>query len=461
LGLPAAFAFISNNGWDEALILAAGAALVASLYFWIGWRNFHYRLDGDGVTISRGVFHRTRRTIPYERVQDIDIERGPLHRLFGLARLRIETGGGDKDEGLIESVTVAEAERLRSEVRAGRGAVVETTHHEAPVVFAMPLPRVLLAGLFGFSLAWIAGLFVLLQAFEDWLPFDLYDPGRWLGLVDEGGRRATPGAVAAVLLVALLLGLVTGMLRAAARDFGFTLRSDGGRFQRIRGLFTRSETVLPKRRIQLARIRTGPIRRRSGWFALSFQTLSAGKDGGGQEAVAPLARSDEIDAILAAQGGLARIDEAALEMVSSRHFIRVAVGAVAMPAAAIIVGGFIFPLVWIAAALLPGALISALLQRHFHRFAFVDGLLHIRRRVWRQQHWIIPVGKIQVLALNRSWLQRRLGIATLLVDTAGAADLDAPRIVDLGEARARSLSAALREAAESGFYSGRKSGTER
>src|SRR3546814_11498903 len=37
------------------------------------------------------------------------------------------------------------------------------------LVFAMDVGRVFVSGLFNFSLLWIAGLFALLQTFDDWL----------------------------------------------------------------------------------------------------------------------------------------------------------------------------------------------------------------------------------------------------------------------------------------------------
>jgi putative membrane protein len=61
----------------------------------------------------------------------------------------------------------------------------------------------------------------------------------------------------------------------------------------------------------------------------------------------------------------------------------------------------------------------------------------------RQQLWIVPVAKIQSLGLSRSWLQRRLGIATVAIDTAGAPLMNAPRIVDLSEEGAKALIARL------------------
>src|SRR3546814_4054027 len=70
------------------------------------------------------------------------------------------------------------------------------------------------------------------------------------------------------------------------RSFRLTL--EGERFRRERGLFTRTEVVIPRRRVQLARLQTGPLRRLLGWFQLYFQTLSAGQDGRSDEHTADI-----------------------------------------------------------------------------------------------------------------------------------------------------------------------------
>src|SRR3546814_16484277 len=85
------------------------------------------------------------------------------------------------------------------------------------------------------------------------------------------------------------------------RSFRLTL--EGVRFRRERGLFTRTEVVIPRRRVQLARLQTGPLRRLLGWFQLYFQTLSAGKDGGGHQAIAPLANKSVVAGIMEEKGG--------------------------------------------------------------------------------------------------------------------------------------------------------------
>lgn len=475
LGIPAAAAIFSRGRWDLVLAAAAAVFLLAVLGNWLAYRRFRYGVGAADIVIEQGVLTRTRRSIPFDRIQDVDIERGPLHRLFGLAKVRIETGGSASDEGVIDSVTLAEADALRAAVRSGRGSIVATDASKpAPAdpagrtIFAMDTGRVLIAGLFNFSLVYLAGLFGLLQTFRGLLPFDLDDPGRWIGLVDERlpgnlsagdlSDRLAIGAILTVLLVAGLFGVLFGIVRTVAADHGFRLTAQGRRLRRTRGLFTRSDVVIPKRRVQLALLETGPVRGLAGWSELHFQTLSGSAGAGGRQAVAPLATTNEIAAILAEQGRF-RLPPDDLERVSGRHIVRACIRKALMATVVVLIAASFWRPAVFALAALPLLIAVVYAERRRHAFALGPDLLFIRRGLWHRALWIVPVDKVQTVSVTRSPLQRGLGLASVHVDTAGARGMGGPTIVDLRHARARELADAL--SAKLHAYSGRKSGTER
>lgn len=457
LAAPAALAYGSDMGLAGFLLFAGLLAAVMVGFNWLAWSRFRYGVGTGDIVIEKGILNRTRRSIPFDRVQDVDIERRLLQRIFGLAKVRIETGGAGKDEGLIDSVTLAEADRLRASVRAGKGAApavaadAAATAAEAEaspepggdLLFAMGPGRVLTLGLFNFSLVYIAGLFALLQTFQNVLPFDIYDPARWAGLIGSHlPERLTISAILAVLFVAVLLGVIAGVATTLSREYGFRLTDQGKRMRRERGLLTHTEAVLGKKRIQVALIQTGPVRVRFGWFALFFQSLGAGSDSGGRQSAAPFAREAELDPILAAAGRFRRPNEA-LERVSSRHVLRASLPLL-LPAAGILAASWWEPrAIWLL-ALLPLLAARAAVQRRYHRYSLSDGLLFIQRGVWRRRLWIVPVERIQALGLSRTKPQRWLDLATLTVDTAGAPMTSGARIVDLRWDAARALAEELR-----------------
>jgi putative membrane protein len=454
VALPAALAFSSKLGIEGALYLAAGLGIVLLAAKWLVWRRFRYGLGAAEIVIESGILTRNRRSIPFDRVQDVDIERSFLARLFGLAKVKIETGAGGKDEGLLDSVSLAEADRLRESVRAGRAGAgagaaqapgVEAAQAPAArILFALDPPRLALSGLFNFSLVYIAGLFAILQTFDRFLPFDIYDPARWVGLVDEYlPARWTFAAVAAVLFVAAVLGIVAGVARTVARDYGFRLSLEDDRLRREQGLFTRKEAVISRRRVQLAQISGGPVRGLFGWSGLSFQTLGAGADRGGRQSAAPFANRAEIETVLAEVAPLRLPPPPELVQVSRRHILRSVSGTAAPALAAIAALSYWLPFAPALLAALPLLAVGAALDRRFHRYGLEDGLLFVSRGVWRRRLWLVPVANIQSLSLSRGPIQRRLGLATLAIDTAGASMIDAPRIVDLRDGRAQALAAEI------------------
>ena len=469
--LPAVLAFASDTGIGRALALAAALGAVMLFVSWLAWSRFRYGVGEREIVIESGIVHRTRRSIPFHRIQDIDIERALLARIFGLAKVKIETGAGGKDEGVLDSVTLAEADRLRTAVRAwrrgeaeapgaGEEAAPEPVPAEGRLLFAMDGKRVLLFGLFSFSLVYIASIFAFLQTFDRVLPFDIYDPGRWLGLFGEDlPARFTVAAAAAVLVVAVILGVLAGVLRTLSRDHGYRLTAEGERFRRERGLFTRSEVVIAKRRVQLAHVATGPVRRFFGWAGLSFQTLGAGSDGSGLQVAAPFATREEMEPVLA-ETGILRLPPAELHMVSRRHVVRTTLHAVLPPLAIILVAAAFRPWALLLLGLLPIVGAGAALQRRFHLYGIDGELMFIAKGIWRQQLWIVPMANAQAVSIARGPLQRRLGLATLSIDTAGASLMNAPRIVDVREETARALAAEI-AARRPSPHSGRKSGTDR
>lgn len=455
IGLPAIAGWSAGRGIGWILLAAAAVGAVTLFFVWLGWRRFTYTIAEHELVIERGVLHRTRRSIPLARIQDVSIERKPLARLFGLAEVRVETGGGEKDEAVLDSVSVAEAQRLRATLRGlnfgidmfrdAEGKMDTRESATLPIIFEMSTPRVLLLGLFSFSLVWIAALFGGLQFLDQFLDLGWDRLRDWAEVAeDEVRARFSLTAALIVAAVALVLGVVSGVARALLRDHGFTLRAGAGRFRRTRGLLTRTEVVVAMRRIQLAMVQRGPLRGLFGWNALSFQTLGGSNDPSGRQTTAPLARDHEVARIVDV-AGLPPFERLPLRPVAPGHVVRSLLLALPWPVLAFAAAFAVTPLAWLALLLLLPIAGVALLQRRFHRYALRHTSLQVMRGVIVQRDWIVPFENIQVVTLRAGWLQRRLGIASVLVDTAGAGGGGAPDVVDLNLPDARALATGLVE----------------
>ncbi|MGV9324819.1 PH domain-containing protein, partial [Streptosporangium sandarakinum] len=104
------------GGFSSGSFGWAAFGLVGSvLYAVVRWATFTYQVIGGRLELTRALIGRSVRTIPLERIRGVDVSSPPLHRLLGLAVLRIDTGaGGSKQEGELDGVTLVEAERLKA-----------------------------------------------------------------------------------------------------------------------------------------------------------------------------------------------------------------------------------------------------------------------------------------------------------------------------------------------------------
>ena len=98
-------------------------------YVWslLTYKNWRYQLGEKALNIERGVIRKQYISIPYERIQNIDIYRGVLARLMGLSDLQVQTAGysvslqrqgmiGRASEGRLPGLEFTTAENLRGEL---------------------------------------------------------------------------------------------------------------------------------------------------------------------------------------------------------------------------------------------------------------------------------------------------------------------------------------------------------
>lgn len=96
-------------GWLLALGVVAGAAALSHLRH----RTTFWKLDAEGFAVRRGRVWQWDTRVPLTRVQHLDVKRGPLERLRGLASLVVHTAGTRLGGVTVSGVDAADAERVR------------------------------------------------------------------------------------------------------------------------------------------------------------------------------------------------------------------------------------------------------------------------------------------------------------------------------------------------------------
>lgn len=85
--------------WAGLAILAVGALIAASVVAWarIAFSRWRVTFADQALVLEHGVIWHTISTIPYARLQHVDVGRGPVERWLGLARVRLHTASASTD----------------------------------------------------------------------------------------------------------------------------------------------------------------------------------------------------------------------------------------------------------------------------------------------------------------------------------------------------------------------------
>jgi putative membrane protein len=468
-----------SNRWAIAagmlLLIFAGTVISAlARYF-----SFSYRIEGNELITEQGILARKHRSIPLERVQEIRIEQGVMHRLFNVVNARIETGGGEGAEASLSVLSRFEAERLRQTVieraaaiRSVRAGSVEqqaasTDHAESDriIIRRLSLRDLMIAGMISNHLISALVLAGMLWNFaDDILPHDIYQ--RTAALISDAATRLVARGAAAALIIGVLgalavlvIGLIFSVVRSILLFYGFTFSRRGEDLYRSYGLFTKRASSLPRRRIQVLEIEEKLLRFLFGWATLRADTAGSHRekedDNDGRDVLIPLVRRSEVDRLLPLilDGFDPMIAEwrRASKLAIRRGTIKG--GLVCLLASAGLFAFYRELFAFWPLALLPLVYFVSLVRYRNLGYAMDETYLRTRHGWLGRWTHIIPINKIQAVEIRQTPFDRRLHLATLLVDTAGQAYTGGgPHISNLPFAEAQILAAKLAQKASETRY---------
>lgn len=114
------------DGWtptfEQVLLgLCVGLLAIAVLSPPLAWARWRYGFLGDLLLLRYGILFVEERAVPVRRMQHVDLVRGPLERLFGLATLVVFTAGNEGSAFRVPGLTAAAAQELRDRIVEARG----------------------------------------------------------------------------------------------------------------------------------------------------------------------------------------------------------------------------------------------------------------------------------------------------------------------------------------------------
>ena len=431
----------SGSGWQRWQAWLLLLIVPSAIYEIFQYMTYRYRLTGGELLVTSGLVFKRARHIAVERIHSVDLKQGPLHRLLGVAEVRIETAGGTEPEAVLRVLRKRDVDRLRESLRAvqqresgahaaeARAAGTNALDGQPPAereILSLDVAELTKLGLVSMRGAAVAAVLVgLMWEFGLFDRLDIRDRIESVTNVTPAWQIAIIAALVMLTLPLLLIFVSIGW--TIVRLYGFRLVEIGGALRLTCGLLTRLTATVPRRRIQLVSIIQTPIHRYFDRVSVRIETASGSAEAEqkkiiGQRWFVPILPTDRVDEILKElMPGvtLGELDWRPLAPGAARRAIKLEL----VYALSIALGIMLFSR---PAGLIAMPILVALLSLHAwldikrSAWALFDGGIAYRCGVLTRSITITRFEKVQCVSVEESPFDRRRGMATRDVDTAGA-----------------------------------------
>jgi putative membrane protein len=405
-----------------------------------------FRIAQGRVELSRGLLNRHVLSTPLDRVRTVDVTASLIHRVLGLATVRIGTGTAstDSDERLdLDGLPAERARGLRAELLhvapmpdVADAALVPAPEERIVLRFSPVWARfapltssgaVIAAGLLGGGLQLLneLGAFTRVDT-RDWS----LDIPVWVGIV----------VAALVLVVGVAVLSVAGYLLT---NWDFRLSHLPGSWHLSRGLLTTRETSIDDERLAGVTLGEPLSLRLAGAARLSAIVTGLGSEGSSSVLAPPAPRE-----VVTGVAGRVLDTEAPVESTlvghgpgaARRRYSRAVVPALAVLVVAVVIvvaAGWTWWLLSVPAALLVAAVAVAADRVKSLGHSLTDGYVVARSGSLNRRREALAVDHVIGWTFRSSWFQRRAGLTTLTATTAGGRQ--SVTMLDVPEARAVEL----------------------
>lgn len=433
--------------FPPAVILFLPILALVGIYEYLYWQNFEFNFEEGDLKITSGVITKNKLDIPVRRIQDIDVNKNIIHRIFEIAQVNIKTAGGNTSKASLKYLDEEEAEKIKRKLRElknrrekqeeskSQGTPVSGSQEEAETFYEISDSIWAYSFLTGAS----SVVFISILLFIGAIGYSAYVATSTTQLI------AYIGIGVLLALIGSGFIFITSTLSVFTDFYDFKVVKRGDIFEYEKGLLNKRGGSLPEEKIQKLEITENFLMRQLGYASLKAET--AGYESGEEDTTTSTKTLIPLDSRKkvyehAKQIGDLEIDQmnnisySARKRYRHRYYV---VSTFSLGAA--ITFTFLGAHPIILAIPLIGYLLSGKasnLKWDNMGYSLGSENLLVMNGFWTRRTYIAPYFRFQNLITSETIFQRRWGLATITVDTAGDKVIN-PRIIDLDREHAHQL----------------------
>lgn len=428
-------------GLKEVGFIIAGLFLLIS---YLQYRRFFFYVVDDKFIMEKGLLSRDRITIPFDRIQTVNLNQNIIQQVLGVMAVKVDTAGSSQKEleisalpksyarelqnFLIEKKEETKLEKVEQEQETEEADLDEKTTFDLSTkqpLIKLPVKDLMLVGLTENHLHTGLLVFAVINGyvwqFEEYLlkPFEPF-------LEEQANTFMASWLILLpiVIILFLVVSVFISMIQSALKYFNLEFFVDAKGVQLVSGLLKRAEYQIPNNKIQYLKWRSNPLRKLIGLRTLAVKQASPEDARGAKNVVhVPGCRDEQLEVVLdtfypkALEGTYTHYRPN--KLLRLQHTIYFAI----IPSL-LITGlgwfGWLFSL----GALLYLPLVLFFIKRYFYSvFMMVSSEMLILKKGWVFPGRVaIPLYKLQNVKLTQSIFQKRRNLASLTFYTAAGAE---------------------------------------
>lgn len=426
-------------------LIIFGSFFFSLVYQVFNWYFYSYRYEDGYLHLKTGVIIKKERSIKQERVQTVNIQRGLIQRLLGLASLQVQTAGaGGETEFSLTAIALDEAERIKdsleskdefpgdSEVQAKKN---EADHPADLQEFTISIPELFIAGA---TSGRFLVLFSVLAAVSSQLTVFLPD-NFWETLVEQITSTALVTAVLTVLVLMFFSWLVS-VVAFVIQYMNFTIRREGNSLQLTWGLIEQKQLNLKLHRLQSLVVQESLLRQPLGRSALVIDVAGGGsKEQSYVTMLFPLIKNSELNHFLSVILPEYRLPDklTSLPRRALRRYIFRAMAPIALLAIALQWQPYGYG--WLAFFLLPLSFFWGLSRYRSGGIAIEDHQLTFKFRFINLYRVVMKRKNIQALQVSLNPFQRWQDLKTVRAWVLSSPEGKQFQVVDIESTEAKNI----------------------
>jgi putative membrane protein len=280
-----AIPFFQNNLFQNyGTYIYIGIGVLVGLQFlfsFLSYKKFKFSIQEDAFHLDKGVIKLSHIEIPFERIQNINLQQNILQRFLNVVGFEIETAGEGVAEVNIKALDKSFANALKTklieeklktestEVESSETDDISFGTHEKPssysdtsLLFQLDFISLLKVGIssnlfkgVGLLLAFFAYLYNFVMDFLT----KIYD----LNLEDDFKNRI-PETISFVIILAfavLIFGFLITILTTVFKYYNLKIQKSQNNYEVEYGLFKRVNKVIKKSKTQIFEIKSNPVKK--------------------------------------------------------------------------------------------------------------------------------------------------------------------------------------------------------